>query len=163
MTQLQHKILSTYLDDLKIVVNERALVAILWSQEKTGRVPLESSLENPDNPLILETEKQLLDYLDSKRQSFTVPFELNGTPFQKKVWEFLQKIPFGRTCSYKEIAQQMDHPKAIRAVGTAIGKNPLSIIVPCHRVIGASGSLTGFAGGLAKKQILLNLEIKKIS
>jgi methylated-DNA-[protein]-cysteine S-methyltransferase len=92
------------------------------------------------------------------RTSFDLPLAAEGTDFQKKVWKLLSKIPYGETRSYGEIAQQLENPKAMRAVGAANGKNPISIVVPCHRVIGANGKLTGFGGGLDNKDFLLKLE-----
>jgi methylated-DNA-[protein]-cysteine S-methyltransferase len=107
---------------------------------------------------LLETEKQLSEYFAAKRQSFDLPLDFSGTDFQKQVWQALLQIPFGETRSYKDIALQIGNLKAVRAVGAANGKNPISIIVPCHRVVGANGKLVGFAGGLDNKDILLKLE-----
>ena len=109
---------------------------------------------------MLETEQQLNDYFAGKRKSFSVSLDFKGTEFQKKVWDALLTIPFGETRTYGQIAQQINHPKAVRAVGAANGKNPISIIAPCHRVIGSTGKLTGFAGGLEVKSYLLVLEGK---
>lgn len=107
---------------------------------------------------MLETEKQLSEYFATKRQSFDLPLDFWGTDFQKQVWQALLQIPFGETRSYKDIALQIGNVKAVRAVGAANGKNPISIIAPCHRVVGANGKLVGFAGGLDNKDILLTLE-----
>jgi len=101
---------------------------------------------------------QLESYFAGERQSFDVPFELRGTPFQKSVWQQLLTIPYGETRSYGQLALQIGNPAASRAVGAANGRNPLSLIVPCHRVIGAGGTLTGYAGGLDCKNYLLQLE-----
>ncbi len=101
---------------------------------------------------------ELLEYLDGKRKTFDVPFILKGTDFQKKVWSALCDIPYGETRSYKEIAIAINNPKASRAIGMANNKNPITVIVPCHRVIGASGKLVGYAGGLKMKEYLLNME-----
>ena len=101
---------------------------------------------------------QLESYFAGERQSFDVPFEMRGTPFQKSVWQQLLTIPYGETRSYGQLAQQIGNPAASRAVGAANGRNPLSLIVPCHRVIGAGGTLTGYAGGLDCKNYLLQLE-----
>lgn len=150
--------INTPVGDLKIVVNDQALVAILWDQEKPNRVPLPAQIESKNDPLILETEKQLNEYFQGQRKAFSLPLELRGTPFQAQVWERLKQIPYGTTLSYKTIASQIGKPDAVRAVGTAIGRNPISIIIPCHRVIGRKGSLTGFAGGLPRKKFLLMLE-----
>ncbi len=101
---------------------------------------------------------QLIEYLDGKRKQFTLPFDISGTPFQLQVWNELCKIPFGKTATYSEVATNIGNPKAVRAVGGAIGSNPLSIVIPCHRVIGKNGSLTGYSGGLDVKKRLLDLE-----
>ncbi|MDR2964184.1 MAG: methylated-DNA--[protein]-cysteine S-methyltransferase [Treponema sp.] len=111
-----------------------------------------------ETPLIKKTVQQLDEYFSKKRKTFNLPLSLNGTEFQLKVWNTLQKIPYGETCSYGELAKMIGNPKASRAVGMANNKNPVVIIIPCHRVIGADGSLTGYAGGLDIKKILLGLE-----
>lgn len=103
---------------------------------------------------------QLCEYFNGERKNFTFKYQLIGTEFQKKVWHALTKIPYGKTCSYKDIALYIGNPKACRAVGLANNKNPLTIVVPCHRVIGANGSLTGYFGGLDMKKQLLELEQK---
>ena len=107
--------------------------------------------------------KQLREYFAGKREDFDLPLVLNGTPFQLSVWRNLQKIPYGKTVSYLDIAKKIGNPKAVRAVGLANGSNPIPIIVPCHRVIGSNGSLTGFGGGLPTKQKLLALESRQLS
>lgn len=101
---------------------------------------------------------QLREYFAGERQDFDVPLAGAGTPFQQKVWEALTTIPYGATATYRDIAIAIGSPKAVRAVGLANGRNPISVIVPCHRVVGANGSLTGYGGGLAAKQLLLDLE-----
>lgn len=101
---------------------------------------------------------QLDEYFNGKRQQFDIFFQADGTPFQKRVWQELSKIKFGETRSYQQIANAINMPRAVRAVGAAIGRNPLSIIVPCHRVVASNGNLTGFAGGLESKRILLSHE-----
>jgi methylated-DNA-[protein]-cysteine S-methyltransferase len=103
---------------------------------------------------------QFKEYFSGKRQSFYLPLDLYGTKFQKSVWTELQKIPFGETSTYSDIAEKINKPSAFRAVGSAIGANPVMIVIPCHRVIGKSGRLTGFRGGLLMKQKLLALEKK---
>ncbi len=103
---------------------------------------------------------QLLDYFDGKRKQFDIPYKLIGTDFQKSVWSALCSIPYGETRSYKDIATMIGNPKASRAIGMANNKNPITVIVPCHRVIGASGKLVGYAGGLAMKEFLLSMEDK---
>ena len=104
--------------------------------------------------------KEVMEYLDGKRKTFDIKYEINGTEFQKKVWKELTKIPYGETRTYKEIAVAVGNPKASRAVGMANNKNPISIVVPCHRVIGSNGKLVGYAGGLDMKKALLDLELR---
>ncbi len=110
------------------------------------------------HPLFSRVGEQLSEYFRGERQSFDVPLGGRGTPFQQRVWEILTKIPYGATWSYGQLAGEVGNPKACRAVGLANGRNPISIIVPCHRVIGANGSLTGYGGGLPCKQALLAFE-----
>ena len=143
---------------LRLVAHDTALVAVLWEHEQPNRVRLAELIENTQHPILLATQKQLNEYFAAKRQVFDLPLEFEGTEFQQKVWQALLTIPFGETRSYKEIAEQIGNVKAVRAVGAANGKNPISIIAPCHRVVGANGKLVGFAGGLENKEILLQLE-----
>lgn len=143
---------------LKLVAHETALVAVLWENENPKRVRLAELVEQADHPVLLETQKQLTEYFAGKRQQFDLPLDFAGTKFQQKVWQALLSIPFGETRSYRDIAEQIGNVKAVRAVGAANGKNPISIIAPCHRVVGTNGKLVGFAGGLDNKDILLRLE-----
>ena len=143
---------------LKLVATENALVAVLWENENPKRVRLAGLIEQVDHPILLETQKQLCEYFAGTRQQFDLPLDFEGTVFQKKVWQALLGIPFGETRSYRDIAAQVGNIKAVRAVGAANGKNPISIIAPCHRVVGVNGKLVGFAGGLNNKEILLGLE-----
>lgn len=143
---------------LKLVATETALVAVLWENENPNRVRLAELIENVQHPILLETQKQLNEYFEGQRQVFDLPLDFEGTEFQQKVWQALLTIPFGETRSYKQIAEQIGNVKAVRAVGAANGKNPISIITPCHRVVGANGKLVGFAGGLENKVILLKIE-----
>lgn len=108
--------------------------------------------------LIKETAKQLNEYFKGKRKEFDLPLNIEGTPFQIKVWQALQKIPYGQTRSYKEIAEAINSPKAYRAVGMANNRNRIMIVIPCHRVIGSNNNLVGYAGGLNMKEMLLSLE-----
>jgi methylated-DNA-[protein]-cysteine S-methyltransferase len=156
-----YKTVKTVIGELKLVATDRGLAAILWEDDKPNRVPLAPLLKNESHPILLKAEKQLVEYLEGKRKVFSVALDPLGTPFQNQVWEALRTIPFGETRSYGQIAAQIRRPKAVRAVGAANGRNPISVIVPCHRVIGASGSLTGFAGGLKVKRWLLDLENKR--
>ncbi len=114
----------------------------------------------PDHPLLQESKKQLNEYFNGTRMSFNLPLSPIGTKFQQEVWSALEQIPCGRVTTYREIAHTIGRPKAVRAVGTAIGRNPLCIVVPCHRVIGVDGKLTGYSGGLKRKQWLLRHEQK---
>lgn len=143
---------------LKLVASDAGLAAILWENDRADRVPLGAMVEDDDHPVLAETRRQLGDYFEGKLKAFTVPLDFRGTDFQKSVWAALLTIPYGETRSYAEIAEQVGRPTAFRAVGAANGKNPISIIAPCHRVIGSNGSLTGFAGGLVGKDYLLRLE-----
>jgi methylated-DNA-[protein]-cysteine S-methyltransferase len=144
---------------LKLVASDRGLVAILWDADgKAERIPLPASRRLDRHPVLVETERQLKEYFSGRRKQFSLKLDLHGTPFQNRVWRALLKIPFGETRSYGEIARQLGHPNAARAVGAANGKNPISIIAPCHRLIGSSGKLHGFAGGLKAKADLLKHE-----
>ena len=143
---------------LKLVGSDEGLAAILWDNDKPRRVPLGPATEDPRHALLAEMERQLAEYFAGQRKMFDAPLAPSGTLFQKQVWRALLNIPYGQTRTYGEIAREIGHPTAVRAVGAANGCNPLSIIAPCHRVIGASGALTGFAGGLAVKRYLLDLE-----
>lgn len=140
---------------LTLVAKDAKLAAVLWENERPGRVRLGAMTEAADHPVLLAAERQLDEYFAGRRTHFELELDFAGTAFQRKVWHALLTIPFGQTRSYADIAAQIGHPKAARAVGAANGRNPISIIAPCHRVVGTSGSLTGFAGGLAAKQALL--------
>jgi methylated-DNA-[protein]-cysteine S-methyltransferase len=143
---------------LKLVASDCGLAAILWENDNPRRVPLNIVAEEPDHPILVATETQLREYFSGERQTFSVPLDFGGTEFQNQVWQALLAIPFGETRTYTEIARQIGKPAAVRAVGAANGRNPISIIAPCHRVLGSSGQLTGFAGGLPAKAHLLALE-----
>ena len=155
---LSYKLIPSPIGELKLVASDEGLVAILWENDRPRRVRLADLVENPAHPMLLRTEKELNEYFSHKRKAFTVPLDMRGTYFQKQVWEALLGIPFGETRTYGQLANQLGNPKATRAVGAANGRNPIAIIVPCHRVIGFSGRLTGFAGGLDAKDHLLKLE-----
>ncbi|MEQ4530833.1 MAG: methylated-DNA--[protein]-cysteine S-methyltransferase [Mixta sp.] len=143
--------------ELTLFASDRGLAAVLWPNE-LRRIRLTPVEEDPQHPLLLETERQLNAYFAGELREFTVPLDFSGTEFQKKVWLALTAIPYGETRSYAEIAREIGHPGAVRAVGAANGRNPISIIAPCHRVIGSNGKLTGFAGGLEAKAFLLAVE-----
>jgi methylated-DNA-[protein]-cysteine S-methyltransferase len=147
------------LGSLKLVATERGLAAVLWSIDSPRRVRLaDVSNEDACNPFLLETERQLAEYFAGRRTDFQVPLDFAGTEFQRRVWAALLSIPYGATRTYIQVAAQIGKPAAVRAVGAANSRNPISIIAPCHRVIGSDGSLTGFAGGLETKAWLLALE-----
>ena len=157
---LVYKMMESPVGKLKLVASDKGLTAILWEKDDPSRVRLSEMIEDRQHPVLVETEQQLGEYFTGKRKTFTVPLDLRGTRFQQNVWEALCSIPFGETRSYGQLAEQLGNPRATRAVGAANGRNPISIIVPCHRVIGSSGKLTGFAGGLETKARLLHLEQK---
>lgn len=148
----------TPVGELTLIASDKGVAAILWENDDPARVKLGARIEAPDHPLLLEAERQLADYFAGTRRSFDLPLDFKGTDFQKRVWTALLRIPFGETRSYGQIAEEIGQPTATRAVGAANGRNPISIVAPCHRVIGKDGALTGFAGGLAAKDYLLALE-----
>lgn len=149
---------------LGLVSTDDALIAILWENDRAGRVTLPQAMDDaPDHPLLIETARQLNAYFAGRLRSFSLPLAFRGTEFQKKVWNALLTIPYGETRSYSAIAMQIGCPGASRAVGAANGRNPISIVAPCHRVVGANGCLTGFAGGMEAKSTLLRLESPQFS
>jgi len=141
--------------ELTLVASERGLRAVLWAEERAGRVRLPERRDDPAHAVLAEAVRQLRDYFEGRRRTFDLPLDPEGTDFQKAVWTGLNAIPYGETRSYAALAAAIGRPGASRAVGAANGRNPLSIVTPCHRVIGANGTLTGFAGGLPVKQWLL--------
>jgi methylated-DNA-[protein]-cysteine S-methyltransferase len=143
---------------LTLIASNDGLAAILWENDRPGRVRLDVVAQDAKHPVLLATERQLAEYFAGRRKAFDLKLDFAGTAFQKKVWRALLTIPFGKTRSYAQIAKQIGHPTAVRAVGAANGRNPISIVTPCHRVIGSGGALTGFAGGLAAKEHLLRHE-----
>jgi methylated-DNA-[protein]-cysteine S-methyltransferase len=155
------KAIASPVGELKLIASDKGLAAVLWENDPPDRVRLGPLTEDRDHPILCQTERQLAEYFAGTRRSFTVPLDFKGTAFQKSVWQALLTIPFGETRSYAEIARQIGKPTAFRAVGAANGRNPISIIAPCHRVIGSDGALTGFAGGLAAKERLLGIESGK--
>jgi methylated-DNA-[protein]-cysteine S-methyltransferase len=136
------------------IVEENSLIVYIKYQIDTHH------WEEQETALIKNTYNQLAAYFKGERKGFDIPLKLTGTPFQEKVWSALQTIPYGEVWSYKRLAETVDSPKGYRAVGMANNRNPISIIVPCHRVVGADGSLVGYAGGQDKKKYLLDLEQK---
>jgi methylated-DNA-[protein]-cysteine S-methyltransferase len=146
---------------LKLIASDNGLAAILWENDDPKRVRLGPIEEDKKHRVLLETERQLNAYFSGKDQKFSLVLDFVGTVFQKKVWKALLAIPFGETRTYAQISREIGHPAAVRAVGAAIGRNPISVIAPCHRVIGSNGKLTGFAGGLEAKAYLLGMESKR--
>lgn len=148
---------------LTIVSSQKGLHAILWEADLENSKLAEILRQVPKSetdPTIVETKRQLGEYFAGERREFRLPLVIEGTAFQKQVWAELQRIPYAKTVSYGEQATRMGEKKKARAVGAANGLNPLSIVIPCHRVIGKNGRLVGFAGGLDKKAFLLSLEQK---
>ena len=156
---LYYKGIESPLGELHLIASANALVGIEWPCRRQDRLSLTAAANTVvRHPVIAEAERQLSEYFAGMRTEFELPVVLSGTTFQKTVWEALRRIPFGETKSYVEIASAIGSPRACRAVGAANGKNPIPIIIPCHRVVGKSGSLVGFAGGLEIKARLLTLE-----
>ena len=145
---------------LTLIASQSKLTGIIWDHDDPGRLRTENIGEDDHDLVLLKAEQQLKEYFNKERKSFSLDLDFNGTAFQKKVWNALLTIPFGETRTYGEIARQIGSPNSSRAVGAASGKNPISIVAPCHRVIGASGKLVGFGGGLENKALLLDLEKK---
>jgi methylated-DNA-[protein]-cysteine S-methyltransferase len=143
---------------LTLVASLHGLLAVLWENDDPRRVRLESIAVDGDDAVLEEAARQLAAYFAGALTRFTVPLDLRGTAFQQTVWTALRAIPHGETRSYGALACHIGQPSAARAVGAANGRNPVSIIVPCHRVVGAHGALTGFAGGVEAKRWLLELE-----
>jgi methylated-DNA-[protein]-cysteine S-methyltransferase len=143
---------------LSMVATDQALVALVWRVEGHSRAGFESAVEKPRHPVLRETARQLREYFAGKRREFELPLEFRGTEFQRRAWSALLTIPYGETRTYRQMAEHIGNPTAVRAVGAANGRNPISIIAPCHRVIGMNGDLTGFGGGLDAKAHLLALE-----
>ncbi len=148
---------------LTLVATDEGLAGVLWENDRPGRVRLHTEAEDGSHPVLAEAERQLREYFSGHRRVFDLKLDVTGTAFQRTVWNALLTIPFGETRSYAEIARQIGNPTATRAVGAANGRNPVAIVAPCHRVIGSTGKLTGFAGGLDVKARLLALEGAAVS
>jgi methylated-DNA-[protein]-cysteine S-methyltransferase len=147
----------TPLGRVLIARTDTGLAGLWFESQKWHPEPFDAP-ERPDDPLLREAATQIADYFAGRRTSFELPLDLRGSPFQQSVWQALRDIERGATRSYADIARRIGAPLAARAVGAAIGRNPVSVIVPCHRVLGSSGALTGYAGGLERKRALLALE-----
>jgi len=156
-----YKTISSPVGKLKLIASEKGLAAVLWIRERPHPMELAAKLETPDHPLLVQAEQQLREYFAEQRDTFAIQLDLRGSDFQLSVLHALQTIPYGETRSYGDIAKLIGDPTSVRAVGGAVNKNPVSIILPCHRVIGATGNLVGFGGGLENKSFLLRLEDKR--
>ena len=160
-TSLSFTMMDSPLGVLRLVASNVGLRAVLWPSDDPARVPLGIVIEAADptdHPVLAAAVNQLGEYFAGDRRNFDLPLEPIGTDFQQSAWIALRAIPYGETVSYGEQAAAMGDKRKARAVGAANGRNPISIIVPCHRVVGSNGSLTGFAGGLPSKQWLLEHE-----
>jgi methylated-DNA-[protein]-cysteine S-methyltransferase len=143
----------TVIGKIGIEENGEAVTRIMFEKELSDQME-----QGAETPLMAEAARQLNEYLEGQRQAFDLPLSPEGTQFQRDVWKALQQIPYGQTCSYRDIAENIENPKACRAVGMANNRNPIPIIIPCHRVIGTNGKLVGYGGGLEIKEYLLQLE-----
>ncbi|MFJ9584251.1 methylated-DNA--[protein]-cysteine S-methyltransferase [Streptomyces acidicola] len=152
----QHTVIDSPYGPLTLVADEGVLCGLYMTDQRHR--PPEETFGPRDDTLFGEAEDQLKAYFASELKEFTLELRLHGTPFQRGVWEQLTRIPYGETRSYGDLADALGNPGASRAVGLANGKNPVGIIVPCHRVVGSDGSLTGYGGGLERKQRLLDFE-----
>lgn len=156
--------ISSPIGPLHLAATGKALVALVFRKADLKRLgfgafeTFETFEEGGTSPILHTVVRQLQEYFQGSRKGFEVPLDLPGTDFQRKVWDALRRIPFGETWSYGEVARRIGHPKAVRAVGTANGRNPVCILIPCHRVVRASGEAGGYAGGPEKKTLLLALE-----
>jgi methylated-DNA-[protein]-cysteine S-methyltransferase len=162
-SQLFSTVIDSPVGALTIVASDDGLRAILWPDDDPTRVRLADTIEDASHPVIAATAGQLAQYFDGERTEFDVPLDPVGTEFQRAAWAALCSIPYGTTLSYGEQADRMGDRRKARAVGAANGRNPISIVVPCHRVVGANGALTGFAGGTQIKAWLLDHERRQLS
>ena len=150
--------IDTPLGTVRIVARGDAIAGVWFDGQKYDAVADDAWRESPGDPLLREGARQLREYFAGRRERFDLPLAAEGTAFQKSVWRAIAKVPAGRTASYGDLARRIGRPSAVRAVGAAVGRNPLSVVVPCHRIVGSDGSLTGYAGGLGRKRALLALE-----
>ena len=151
--------IETFLGPVLIVMENEAVTAVFFAGNKKVEEDPSRGSGKEQGSLLTSAAQQIGEYLEGRRREFTLPVRLSGTPFQTTVWDILRTIPYGRTLSYRDVARLLGKDdRYLRAIGSAISRNPLMLIVPCHRVIGSDGSLTGYAGGLDRKQALLTLE-----
>lgn len=155
-SRIKYAVMTSPLGDISIAASPRGVVRLALPSQLAMR-PFDSHWQR-DDAVAVDTQRQLKEYFAGRRKQFDVALDLEGTEFQQSVWQALQTVPWGKVCSYGELAKQIDRPKAVRALGAANGRNPVPIIVPCHRVIGANGKLTGYFGGESIKAFLLTLE-----
>ncbi|HGG59540.1 MAG TPA: methylated-DNA--[protein]-cysteine S-methyltransferase [Gammaproteobacteria bacterium] len=158
MDRPRYQRIASPVGDLYIAANREAIIALGYARNWPAFRPTLGDAAEASSPLLRECEKQLREYFDGDRKVFELPLSFTGTPFQRKVWNALLTLPWGSTCSYAELAKKVGSPRAWRAVGSANGANPISIIAPCHRVIASDGSLAGYGGGQSVKRTLLRLE-----
>lgn len=151
-----HAVHDSPVGPLTVVAHDDELVGLYLGDQR--HLPPRTSFGQRDDSVLPDVREQLSAYFAGELHDFTVPLAPSGTPFQRQVWSALRDLPYGSTCSYADLAVAVGRPTAVRAVGAANGRNPLIIVVPCHRVIGSGGSLTGYGGGLARKRFLLDLE-----
>lgn len=161
MSALASTTIDSPVGPLTLAASDEGLVAVLWADDDPLRVRIGPLVAEDAHPILVAAAAQLRGYFAGERTAFDLPLDWRGTDFQKRVWAALLTIPYGETRSYGAIADAVGRPGAARAVGAANGRNPLSIIAPCHRVVGSGGHLTGFAGGLAAKALLLALERRR--
>jgi methylated-DNA-[protein]-cysteine S-methyltransferase len=152
------KTISSPVGELRLFASDAGLAAILWRDDPGLHLRPRAVIEPGTHPVLMETERQLREYFAGERREFQLTLDFHGTDFQLRAWAALLTIPYGQTRSYAQLAALIGQPAAVRAVGAANGRNPISIVAPCHRVIGSNGTLTGFGGGLANKAKLLALE-----
>ena len=163
-THLTTQRVETPLGPLTLVGSDLGLRAILWAEDDPARVGLAgTTLPAASVDVLDDAAEQLAEYFAGTRTAFDLPLDLRGTPFQIAAWEALATIPYGATHTYAEQAARIGRPNAVRAIGAANGRNPISIVLPCHRVVGSDGSLTGFAGGLEAKAALLAFEAARVN
>ncbi len=160
MTQTHYE-MKTSLGKIYLVASDKGLQSVLFEKQSKSTV-IKLNLAKKSDRILQAAAIQIKEYLLGERKKFNLKFDISGTVFQQKVWKELSKIPFGQTVSYKEVAKRIQNPRAVRAVGTANGRNPICIIVPCHRVIAADGTLGGYSGGIEFKKKLLAIEEIKI-
>jgi methylated-DNA-[protein]-cysteine S-methyltransferase len=165
MTIHFHTHLESPIGPLTLTCDSAGLSGVYMEGHRSGKRvgPVPRPIDSVEgHPLLIEAKAQLGEYFAGERETFDLPLSLQGTPFQRQVWKALQEIPFGKTWSYGQLALRLGRPTASRAVGMANSRNPVSIVVPCHRVVGSGGALTGYAGGLERKRWLLELEAQHL-